>query len=210
MRLSLSVFVVFIVACMATAEEGGENLAYNYYPYYYGPNARFLITSTTTTTTVSTSTSTVTCTKAYTGTTNCRRRRGLLHDDEDEEQFPIAPSAVQGVEATQLPNREARAADPQVFVVSPFGYLPQDVNSGFYNGLYNYRPAVPMPYYDPAYAQPVAGNRIFLSTILQAALPAFLKQTSTVTVTSVTFTVSTSTSVPTCKPATNTLPTCPA
>ncbi len=104
MRLSLSVFVVFIVACMATAEEGGENTAYGYYPsyqplspYYYGPNARFLITSTTTTTTVSTSTSVVTCTKVVAATApECARRRGLLDDDEDEEQFPIAPSAVQG------------------------------------------------------------------------------------------------------------------
>jgi hypothetical protein len=111
------------------------------------------------------------------------------------------------VEATQVPNREARAADPQVYVVSPFGYLPQDINSGFYNGLYNYRP-VPMPYYGSD-AQPIAGNRVFLSPILTAVLPNFLKQTSTVTFTSTAFTVTTSTSVPTCKPAKNTLPTCP-
>lgn len=97
MRLALSALVFFVVAFVATAQETGESQLYNYYPYY-GPNARFLITTTTTTTTVSTSTSTVTCTKAVVPalTNACRRRRGLLHDDEHEEQFPISPSAVQG------------------------------------------------------------------------------------------------------------------
>ncbi len=97
MRLALSALVFFVVAYIATAQEPGESQLYNYYPYY-GPNARFLITTTTTITTVSTSTSTVTCTKVIDPliTATCRRRRGLLHDDENEEQFPISPSAVQG------------------------------------------------------------------------------------------------------------------
>jgi hypothetical protein len=97
------------------------------------------------------------------------------------------------VEATASPIREARAADPQYLIMPPFGYYPQEIQPGFYG------PAVPSPYYNP-YAQPLPGNRIFLSTILQAALPAFLKQTSTVTATSTVFTVTTSTSVPVCKP----------
>jgi hypothetical protein len=97
MRLTLSALVFFVVACIATAQETGESQLYNYYPYY-GPNARFLITTTTTTTTVSTLTSIVTCTnKIAVGiNTPCPARRGLLHDDENEEQFPISPSAVQG------------------------------------------------------------------------------------------------------------------
>ena len=95
MRLTLSALVFFVVAYIATAQEPGESQPYNYYPYY-GPNARFLVTTTTTSTTVSTSTSTVTCTKFVAGLPDCPTRRGLLHDDENEEQFPISPSAVQG------------------------------------------------------------------------------------------------------------------
>jgi hypothetical protein len=98
MRLALSLLVFFVVSFIATAQEAGENQVYfNHYPYY-GPDARFFITSTTTTTTVSTSTSTVTCTKLVAGLAACggRRRRGLLYDaDHQDEQFPISPSAVQ-------------------------------------------------------------------------------------------------------------------
>ena len=96
MRLTLPALVFFVVAYIATAQEPGESQPYNYYPYY-GPNARFLVTTTTTSTTVSVSTSTVTCTKFVVGVLpDCPTRRGLLHDDENEEQFPISPSAVQG------------------------------------------------------------------------------------------------------------------
>ena len=102
---------------------------------------------------------------------------------------------LQRVEATASPIREARAADPQYLMMSPFGYsyYPQEIQPGFYG------PA-PLPYYVSYVPQPVAGNRIFLSTILNAVLPSFLKQTSTVTATSTAFTVVTSTSVPACKP----------
>jgi hypothetical protein len=99
MRLALSLLVFFVVSFIATAQEAGENQVYfNHYPYY-GPDARFFITSTTTTTTVSTSTSTVTCTRipaAPLPVCGGRRRRGLLYDaDPQDEQFPISPSAVQ-------------------------------------------------------------------------------------------------------------------
>jgi hypothetical protein len=112
------------------------------------------------------------------------------------------------VETTQLPNREARAADPQTFIVSPYGYLPQDIHSGFYGSQYG--SFVPFPYYGSyGQPQPVAGNRIFLSTILQAVLPTFLKQTSTVTSTSTAFTVVTLSSSATCKPVKSTIAVCP-
>jgi hypothetical protein len=106
MRLSLSVLVVFVVACIVTAQETGENQqVYNYFPYY-GPNARFFITTTTTTTSVTTSTSTIPCTAAIyaagaaaniaiVAVCSGRRRRGIQFED-DNEQFSISPSAVQG------------------------------------------------------------------------------------------------------------------
>ncbi len=108
MRLSLSVLVVFVVvACIVTAQETGENQqVYNYFPYY-GPNARLFITTTTTTTSVTTSTSTIVCTSsiyaangaAFNQIANCpagRRRRGIKFEEDDNEQFSISPSAVQG------------------------------------------------------------------------------------------------------------------
>jgi hypothetical protein len=95
-----------------------------------------------------------------------------------------------------------------MFVVSPYGYLPQDIQPGFYGNQYD--SFVPFPYYGSyGQRQPVAGNRIFLSTILQAALPPFLKQISTVTSTLTAFTVVTSTSIPACAPAVPVFAQCP-
>lgn len=107
MSLSLSVLVVFVVACIVTAQETGENQqVYNYFPYY-GPNARFFITTTTTTTSVTTSTSTIVCTSAIyaagapannaiVAVCSGRRKRGIQFEEDDNEQFSISPSAVQG------------------------------------------------------------------------------------------------------------------
>ena len=106
MRLALSALVFFVVAFITTAQDTGESQLYNYYPYY-GPNARFLITTTTTSTSVTTSTSTIVCTSsiyrvgadASVNLAACpagRRRRGIVFEEEDNnEQFSISPSAVQ-------------------------------------------------------------------------------------------------------------------
>jgi hypothetical protein len=106
MRLALSALVFFVVAYIATAQETGESQLYNYYPYY-GPNARFLITSTTTSTSVTTSISTIVCTSSvwaspagasYGPAAVCpagRRRRGIMLEEDNNEQFSISPSAVQ-------------------------------------------------------------------------------------------------------------------
>lgn len=104
------------------------------------------------------------------------------------------------VEATSVPNREARNADPQYVMMSPFGYsfYPQEIQPGFYGGPYGYGPFF-LPF-TSSNAQPVAGNRIFFNPILNAVLPPFLKQTSTSTVTLTAFAISTSTSVATCRP----------
>ncbi|KAI9564055.1 hypothetical protein GHT06_007793 [Daphnia sinensis] len=212
MRLALSLLAIF-AACAATPQEPEGN----YYAPYYGPNVvapRFLITTTITTTTVSTSTSVVPCTSGPNGglanagllgglpACSGRRRRGILEvlEEADNEQFSILPSAVQRVEATQVSNREARAADPQYVMMPPFGYsfYPQEIQSGFYDSPYVNGPFLIAPY--GPYAQPVVGNRVFFSNILNAVLPTFLKQTSTSTVTSTAFTISTSTSVATCRP----------
>ncbi|XP_057371341.1 uncharacterized protein LOC130692276 [Daphnia carinata] len=211
MRLTLSLLVVFIAACAATAQEAGGN----YYAPYYGPNVvapRFFLLTTTTVTTVSTSKSVEPCTSggfgglvdaaALAALPACtgRRRRGILEvpEEADDAQFSILPSAVQGVEATQVPNREARAADPQYVMMSPFGYsfYPQEIQPGFSGSTYG---PFSSPFYG-SYAQPVAGTRIFFGNLVNAIVPPFLKQTLTTTVTSTAFTVSTSTSVATCRP----------
>ncbi|KAI9564678.1 hypothetical protein GHT06_008419 [Daphnia sinensis] len=188
MRLALSVLAV-LLACVA-AQDHPQFLAYRS-PYqipYYGENAfdpedpRLFLPTTTTTLT---STSTATCTLSV-GTACVRKRRGILYEGEEEEQFPIVPTAVEGVEPTQVSSRDARAADPQLLFVAPqYTYQPQ---SGFQSGPYNYRPVV-VPFYG---AQPVAGQRLFFTQI-QSAL--------TVTKTSTVFTVVTSTSTPTCSKA---------
>ena len=72
------------------------------------------------------------------------------------------------------PARLVRAADPQYFAVSPYGYQPQAIESGIYNNPYGYQPA--LPYY------PVEQRWFF----------------GRPTLTSTTFTTITSTSIPTC------------
>lgn len=91
----------------------------------------------------------------------------MLLEDDNENQFPIFPSAVQGyyiilmkltfwvdqitmflyccrVEATQFPSREGRAADPQLLVVASRYYGNQqqqaeDIESGFRSDNFNRR-----------------------------------------------------------------------
>ena len=98
MHLALSVVVV-LLACVA-AQDQQQYVVYRspYQAPFYGdsvvsPDDPRLFLPTTTTTT--TSTSTVTCTKST--VTACRRkRRGILFEGEEEEQFPIVPSVVEG------------------------------------------------------------------------------------------------------------------
>ncbi len=100
------------------------------------------------------------------------------------------------VEPTQVSNREARAADPQLLlaVSPPFAYQPQ---SGFHSGSYNYRPVV-VPFYG-SQAQPIGAQRLFFSQISSAL---------TVTKTATAFAIATSTSTPACS-ATGTIAQCP-
>lgn len=91
MRLAFSVLLFFVA--YAVTEKLEESPAY--YPFY-GPSVldrRFF--ATTTATTVSTLVSTVTCTKKV-AACGGRRRRGLLLENDESEQFVVSPSAVQG------------------------------------------------------------------------------------------------------------------
>ena len=99
MHLALSVVVV-LFACVA-AQDQQQYVVYRspYQAPFYGdsvvsPDDPRLFLPTTTTTT--TSTSTVTCTKSTTACTR-RKRRGILFEGEEEEQFPIVPSVVEGL-----------------------------------------------------------------------------------------------------------------
>ncbi|XP_057371200.1 uncharacterized protein LOC130692140 [Daphnia carinata] len=196
MRLVLSVLAV-LLACVA-AQDQPQFLAYRnpYQVPYYGENVFVpedprLFRPTTTVT--FTSTSTTTCTQSI--ATACRKRRGVLYDGDEEEQFPIVPTAVETVEPTQVASRDVRAADPQLLFVAPqYAYQLQ---SGSQSGPFNYRP-VAVPFYG-SHAQPVAGQRLFFTQIQSAF---------TVTTTSTVFTVTTSTSVPTCSVA-GTIAQCP-
>lgn len=99
----LSVFV-FSVTCTNTAQEKEE------IPYDIQDPRLFATTTTTTTTTVTVA-STIPCTSgefagladqaAVDALAKCpislgRRRRGVLFEEDDEEQFSINPSAIQG------------------------------------------------------------------------------------------------------------------
>ncbi|XP_057371194.1 uncharacterized protein LOC130692135 [Daphnia carinata] len=198
MRFTLSVFAV-LLACVA-AQNQPQYVVFRspYQAPFYGDSADLLnpddprLFLPTTTTTV-TSTSTATCTKST--ATACRRRRGIQYDGDEDEQFPIVPSAVEGVEATQVSTRDARAADPQLLAMAPsLAYQPQ---SAFRSGAFNYHPVV-VPYFG-SHGQPVSDERLFFTQI-QSAL--------TVTKTSTVFTVTTSTSTPTCS-KTGTIAQCP-
>ena len=99
MRLALSVLVVLLA--YVAAQDQPQYVVYRspYQAPYYGdsvinPEDPRLFFPTTTTTT--TSTSTVTCTKSTATTCTGRKRRGILFDGEEEEQFPIVPTAVEG------------------------------------------------------------------------------------------------------------------
>ena len=96
MRLALSILATIFVSCVTT-----ENYARAYdflpTPSYAGAKEvdpkNFVIPTIVVT---STSVSTVTCTKSIATGCNGRRRRAILLDDENEEQFPIAPTVVEG------------------------------------------------------------------------------------------------------------------
>ncbi|KAI9564679.1 hypothetical protein GHT06_008420 [Daphnia sinensis] len=115
-------------------------------------------------------------------------------EEDGEEQFPVAPTTVQKVEATALPTKQARAADPQYFL-NPRAYENQlrKIQSAFYSGPYD---PLPMPFYD-SYPQPVAGERQLFSGML----------TATVTV-STALKINTVTKTPRCSRA-GPLPQCP-
>ncbi|XP_046438189.1 uncharacterized protein LOC124189760 isoform X1 [Daphnia pulex] len=209
MRLALSVLVALLAYVAAQEQQQPQYVPYGspYQAPFYGDNAEPAIISPDdprlfrpTTTTTTTLTSTVTCTSSIgTACAAGRRRRGILFDGEEEQQFPfIAPSEVEGVEPTQVSSREARAADPQLILVSPqFAYQPQ---SGFYSDSYQYRP-VALPFYAPRNQQPaVIDDQRFLLNSLQSAI--------TVTVTSTAFAITTSTLNPTCSVA-GTIAQCP-
>ena len=99
MHLSLSVLAV-LLACVA-AQDQQQYVVYRspLQAPYYGDSVvdpddpRLFLPTTTTTTTL---TSTVTCTSSIKTECTRRRRRGILFDGEEEEQFPIVPSEVEG------------------------------------------------------------------------------------------------------------------
>ena len=103
MRLALSVLVVLLA--YVAAQDQPQYIVYRspYQAPFYGDSAEPEIISPDdprlflpTTTSTLTSTSTVTCTKST--VTACRRkRRGILFEGEEEEQFPIVPSVVEGL-----------------------------------------------------------------------------------------------------------------
>lgn len=85
-----------------------------------------------------------------------------------------------------------RAADPQLFVIPPYGYYHPEIQSGFYGGPLNYRPAAALPYSNyNSYGAPA--GRLFFSLI--PGFPGFIV---TVTSTSTIFTITTSTLTPAC------------
>lgn len=101
MRLALSVLAV-LLAYVSAQDQQPQYIVYRnpYQAPYYGdavihPEDPRLFLPTTTTTT--TSTSTVTCTKSAAAACAAgRRRRELMFAGEEEEQFPIVPTAVEG------------------------------------------------------------------------------------------------------------------
>lgn len=91
MRLVLSVLMV----CLTYVAAAKANQAFGYY-YANAADPRLFRPTTTATTTITFSS---TCTRAVAGLLACpagRRRRGILLEEDNEEQFPIAPTAVQG------------------------------------------------------------------------------------------------------------------
>ncbi|EFX89099.1 hypothetical protein DAPPUDRAFT_220751 [Daphnia pulex] len=215
MRLLASLCVLVFFVAYTTAEEGEEIS-------FLVQDPRLFATTTATTTVSTTITSTIPCTSgAFAGLANqaaidaltkCsinlgRRRRGILLEGDEDEQFSISPSATQGVEATQeaLSIREGRAADPQYLVLSPFGFQPQ-IQAGLHGSPFNYYPYGALPY---KYVKPVEGQqRAFgttISSVFNALVPSNLKGTSTSTIFSTFFTVVTSKSTATCSPPPNVL-----
>ncbi|XP_032777173.2 uncharacterized protein LOC116916100 [Daphnia magna] len=119
------------------------------------------------------------------------------NDEEDKEQFPIAPSAVQEVETTSLPTRDARAADPQRFVMSPaFRYHPEDIQSAFESGPYD--PSMSLPFHR---RYPLPGQQ-------RRQLPVFFPSLFASTTVSTSFGFVFFTVTPSCS-VTGTFPQCP-
>ena len=89
MRLALSAFLV----CLAYLAAVDANQAFG---YYYAPNPaepRFWFNRPFTVTTTSTFTST--CTQFTNLQCTGRRRRGVLEDEDSQDQYPIAASPVE-------------------------------------------------------------------------------------------------------------------
>jgi len=103
MRLALSVLVVLLA--YVAAQDQPQYVPYGspYQAPFYGDSAEPAIISPDdprlfrpTTTTTTTLTATFTCTSSIATACTGRRRRGILFDGEEEEQFPIVPSEVEG------------------------------------------------------------------------------------------------------------------
>ncbi|KAI9564680.1 hypothetical protein GHT06_008421 [Daphnia sinensis] len=117
--------------------------------------------------------------------------------EEEQEQFPIAPSAVQEVETTSLPTRDARAADPQRLMMSPaFRFRPQDIQSAFESEPYE--PSMSLPFHR---RYPLPGQH-------QRQLPAFIPSLFASTTVSTSFGFAFFTVTPSCSVA-GPLPQCP-
>jgi hypothetical protein len=99
------------------------------------------------------------------------------------------------MEATQSPDREGRAANPQLLArMLPFEYyFPQEIQSGF-----NSDPTLTLPYYG-SFVQPAVVNQSppLFRGFLNGLFPGFLV-TKTEIITSITIAVTTSTLSPTC------------
>lgn len=100
-------FVIFVAATQNDENQGRQSQAFTFVSpaavqqpiYNYADlvaNARFF-RPTVTVVTTSTSTSTATCTRSTSSTCGAgRRKRSVLIEEKQDEQFPISPSAVQG------------------------------------------------------------------------------------------------------------------
>lgn len=100
MRLELSLlffFVIYVAFANRNIPTSPVQPRKNYENEKPDPRLRFLFYRPwTTITTTTTSTSTATCTKSVANPCAGRKRRGTLIDEDEEEQFLISPTVVQG------------------------------------------------------------------------------------------------------------------
>lgn len=106
----LLLLVCFLICIVDAQQKSGEGKRYDYnYNYYkgvqpgynYGYQAAdprlFFTRQTVYTRTTTTSTTTFTCTKSTSSAcATGRKRRGVLLEEDNEEQFLVTPTAVQG------------------------------------------------------------------------------------------------------------------